>query len=561
MSDNDTKEATSPIKGVIGLLLLLANAYRHKTNSTVLLNGLHTYLPLAQEYFKTAKLRWPKPQVQALLNAIQRGKNRDPEFYYGLLRELYKANQVGPRLKRKVTADHTVDYKLAKLFQAAIALYSLKDPSNFEKTESRLLPLLAYFGSQTMRALWRRPIMPQTQVVSKLKTVVGKLTGTPDTHIPFHTAQELRDKKPEQYKLYLKLRQEANKQYQAGLRTLVHDSNKPTLPVPQARRDLEAAGITIHPLSPALDKLHIGEDNKLYTPVGKRLNAFPTPGSKIIYNQDYNPHRDDQWVLRYQIPGGKTEQWAYTEDYRKKAAQQKYAKVEGALDKLPTAKTEWRRELFSKNRDTRAFGAMMELLYIFAARVGAAGNEADGKPTYGLTTLQVRHIKFYKNGDVVISYPGKKGTAQKHVIHPGTDIPNQIIRVIKELIANKGNTDYVFTRADGSRITADDLNKHIKQLGLDVTGHKFRHMRSTLLFRKLDAEHPLPASADQRKAEDHFKELVQRIGAVLGHQTGNGKVPFTTALKAYLDPRLAVEWFTKHHKRVPAFVAVNGTSD
>src|SRR5690606_23141527 len=183
--------------------------------------------------------------------------------------------------------------------------------------------------------IWRKDI--ESQDTGELEYVVRKLTGKRGDFIPStEVTEEMR--KSQLYKKYLALRREAAALYKNAIRTIDQDSGKDSLHVAQVRAHLEREGIKIHPLDKKHDFLNIGENAKLYTRAGREIPAFPTPGSEIIIKPEYNPRTDDQWVFKFRIPNGKTFQWAYTENYIKNAAVQKFDLVKESINDISSAR-------------------------------------------------------------------------------------------------------------------------------------------------------------------------------------------------------------------------------
>lgn len=533
---------------VVGLFLTIAAANRRDVPAQTVLAAIKAYTPGAEEWFKQSRIRYPRAIIDKIIARIKTGKTRNPQ-YWALMKDLYK--EVGLRVKKKIANDPNVSASQTKLFNATAAMFAAREYTRLDVLDDKILPLLGSFKSNNMKAMWRKDI--ESQDTGELEYVVKKLTGKRGDFIPStEVTEEMR--KSQLYKKYLALRREAAALYKNAIRTIVQDSGKDSLPVAQVRAQLEREGIKIHPLDKKLDFLNIGENAKLYTRAGREIPAFPTPGSEIIINPEYNPRTDDQWVFKFRIPNGKTFQWAYTENYIKNAAVQKFDLVKESINDISSARKKWLADLtISKSQWNRALGAIVELLYSYAARIGGEGNMADGERTYGISTLLVKHVHFGKDG-VYISYKGKKGTPQKHVIKPTTEVNKALIKTIEMMVKGKKPSNRLFTDKDGTPVSSGDVNRYIRSLGLKITAHKFRHLKSSVLFEKYDKEKPLPKNVTQSKAEAHFKQLVTRIGEVLGHRTGSGKVPWTTAAKAYLDPSLARDWFRKNGLKVPLFV-------
>jgi DNA topoisomerase IB len=190
------------------------------------------------------------------------------------------------------------------------------------------------------------------------------------------------------------------------------------------------------------------------------------------------------------------------------------------------------------------------------ARIGGLNNEKDGKPTYGLSTLQVRHANVNK-GTLILSYDGKDGIHQRHVIKPDTDEKKRIIAIVERLMRGKGRSDPLWTDPNGKRIDAGRFNAYLKSLKIPITAHKFRHIRGTLLMSDLIAKARIAKDAPQNEVEAGVKKLATRVGELLGHKSGD-KVTPATAIKAYIVPSVIAAFFKSRGLRVPHWLPQGG---
>lgn len=210
---------------------------------------------------------------------------------------------------------------------------------------------------------------------------------------------------------------------------------------------------------------------------------------------------------------------------------------------------------------------MLYLQYNTAMRIGNTGNAtktADGQveTTFGLSTLQVQHVRLVSGG-LKIKFPGKKGVVASYTLTPADPLMKQVIANIKALLATEGEpkakADFVFEDSTG-RYNADRVNKYLKAIsGISkITNHKIRHLRGTTLAREVISE--APVKLDQKAAEAWFLKAMTKVGSLLNHVKGVGadqKVTPATAIKNYISPELMLDFFRSRSLRIPKFLSMH----
>lgn len=379
-------------------------------------------------------------------------------------------------------------------------------------------------------------------------------------------AKELKATHPLVYKEYLKLRASFNLVWKDELRALVNNSGKKAVSYQAARKQLSAAGIQ-NTLSDTFVGL-IDAAGGVYTTKGKRIPGLPGPGFTVRMNPDYNPVTDDVFVFTTVSPEGKTSQYVYTNDYRKKAVAEKFAKVDQLDQVIDDIRAKWfaavKRGKNPLDFKTQA-SVLLELLYQFSARIGSSGNRAGGKDTFGLSTILVRDVKI-TGTQMKISYLGKDAVRQIHVLDSATKEGKILFGLIKPLLEGKAKTERVWIYKNGEKMmpmTGNLVNKLFLSLGAPekTTVHKIRHVRGTRLFKEIM----------EREGEDYFagpqrtdaqalaliKELATQVGTLLGHVRGVGESDTPTgdtALANYIDPAMQARFFDKFKVRYPKYL-------
>jgi len=220
-----------------------------------------------------------------------------------------------------------------------------------------------------------------------------------------------------------------------------------------------------------------------FTDNGKRLDTRHgfRPGWKIEKNPDWDAKKDESYYAKEFNPKTGKAVHYYTEDYMRKHNKVKFANVKRFGELLPEIRKKYAAALTSENPRDRVYSTAIALVDQAAMRIGNKKSEEDD--VRGLHSLLTKHIKITKGDEgkstVLLTYTGKAKQAQKHEF----DVSPTIAKNLNELLQNKGPEDSIFTwEKDGKklRIAPRLVNKFLRrQLGSNVTVHKFRHHHAT----------------------------------------------------------------------------------
>ena len=208
--------------------------------------------------------------------------------------------------------------------------------------------------------------------------------------------------------------------------------------------------------------------------------------------------------------------------------------------------------------------AEVEIIFSFGAREGNPKNGTIDRetgeriPTYGITTLLVKHVIPHEGG-YRIMYDGKKLSPLDYVIKPNTSVNKKIIAVITKELQDKKPDDPLWTDEKGKVIPSQYVaQKYFKSLGAgSATLHKVRHLLGTDIAKKILAESPLKKGVSQSEAESWYKESLKKVGVALGHHSGNN-ITSSTAIKSYIDPNMQKKFFSDLGLKIPAWLQVKG---
>ena len=411
--------------------------------------------------------------------------------------------------------------------------------------------------NQLLNEWYSEPIDSQKDIVEELSFLVSKILGKKRPTMTIEEGNQARKEKPKRYKQYLALRRQASTLYKQALRSLVRSSNKRLIDAKKAKKDLENSGVTLHGIPKGFVGT-ISEDGKLHTSAGKELKQQPPQNATITMNSKYDPKADNGHYLKYTVPGtaGKI-QHAFTLDWDRRRTQQRDDRVFNMADTVNSARKKWLADLKGQDHDKMLLGLMVELLYTFQIRSGSSKNITAGKRTFGLTTLQGKHIQ-NKGKNLIIKYSGKSGVPQLHQIKPQSSINKLVIKQLLGLRSDK--EEYIFLLENGKRVGARTLNQYIKSKGLDVTAKDFRRLQGKVLMEEYFEKNPLPKDATQTQVNTYLKNGALEVGKALGHRrgvkTGGKEAEYTssTAINSYIPSVILKSLYEQRGLRVPKFL-------
>jgi hypothetical protein len=254
-----------------------------------------------------------------------------------------------------------------------------------------------------------------------------------------------------------------------------------------------------------------------------------------------------------------------------KLKDEKFGKVAALLPNIKEYVVKWRKDFMLNTGKAKMLGAMAELMFITAGRIGSYAKAESDLPVYGISVLKGKHLK-QQGSNLIIEYEGKgfhkaKGTNTKikHVLKPTNDVQKELITYLEDLKAKAGNNGYIF-QYDGKPIKETGLSAYLKSdVALPVSPHKFRHLRGSKMFTDFMALNPIKKNATLKEVTDTVKAILTEIGNKLGHlrtdKDGKTSATFATAAKSYVDPSLMRKVFVDRDLPVPSFVPTKTEED
>lgn len=400
-----------------------------------------------------------------------------------------------------------------------------------------------------LNRLFAKEVGSQKTVEKSLAKLIKSVTRRSALTFSDEEALALKAKSPVIYKEYLRLRREYNQVWKDALATFVRRSGKNLVPFTQAMRFLQKKGIE-HTLPEGFTGL-IDANGVWYTEDGKKINGIPSSRIFPRIRMNPDPEKDNYVFTAIREDGGR--QHFYTVEFRTGQSARKF-KIARTLGKnIDRIRKKWSPLIknFDESDPRCSASLIMEMLYVYSARIGGKGNKTDGKATYGISTLRVNQCRWLSDGGLKIKYPGKKGVMTEHVLRP-TTVPNKIrLKAFEFLLEDKARDDFVFTYRlkNGARkpVGGQFVNQLFKTFGAgEATLHKLRTLIATSMME--EALNELYAKKgsynDPKRFLADLQKIALKVGKTLNHMrtTKEGtEVTGATAIQSYIDPALIAE--------------------
>lgn len=240
-------------------------------------------------------------------------------------------------------------------------------------------------------------------------------------------------------------------------------------------------------------------------------------------------------------------QYLYSEKFRKRRERKKFKKIERFGEHLPNLRKSTNEHIklegFPREKVLAVMTRLVNSLYI---RMGSQ-KSVEKYRTYGITTLQNKHLEIKRNGKLIFDFVGKHKIKQRKVL-----VDKELAQIMKELKDLGGVRklfEYVDEEGKTRAIKANELNRYIKELTAPEFSVKdFRTWGGTLLAAIELAEIGIPDEENALK-----KNIIRAIENV-AEQLGNTP---NVCRKSYIHPAviknyengITLENFTPKNKR------------
>jgi len=224
--------------------------------------------------------------------------------------------------------------------------------------------------------------------------------------------------------------------------------------------------------------------------LGKEANIPEGEWGKIVHD------RNSMWIASWMdiLTQKRKYVWlADTAGIKQERDQAKYDKAIRLAKEIENIKAQIAKDMQSKEHKTKRIATACYLIYRTAMRVGDE-KDPDEADTVGATTLRKEHIKLTENS-IEFDFLGKDSVRWQETI-PAEGLDKQLHDNLKELIANKKNTQEIF-----HGITSRHVNAYYSTLVKGLTAKVFRTYLASSVVSKYLRNH------DNIKSESNMKKL------------------------------------------------------
>lgn len=216
------------------------------------------------------------------------------------------------------------------------------------------------------------------------------------------------------------------------------------------------------------------------------------------------------------------------------------------------------------NDEAKRLCALMTAITIETGlRPGKVGNEANikdpetgeeiGLETFGVTTMQPRHVKFIRNNFAELRFIGKKGTEQV------ANLSDQdILKALQDALQSTsitGDTDMLFVTKSGQHVGYPEMQQYVRDKWGEITPTDFRKLKATRTFYdKLKARaaelrselaKAVVAGKQMRRNQVVSKIMETLESAASDAQQALSHQDWKTTIQSYVDPRVIVNFLSQ----------------
>ncbi|CAN5306915.1 DNA topoisomerase IB [soil metagenome] len=242
-------------------------------------------------------------------------------------------------------------------------------------------------------------------------------------------------------------------------------------------------------------------------------------------------------------------QYIYHPKFAEKQQKKKFAKIEKFGEFLPNLRKVTNEHLALEGfpRD-KVLAVMMRLINSLYIRVGTEKSVKHYK-TYGITTLQNRHLEIGKNGKLVFSFVGKH-----HIKHRKVLVDKELAGVMRDL-KSLGSARKLFHYLDAENkphsIKPSDINNYLKTVtASEFSAKDFRTWGGTLMAAVELAE--IGTTDDEKNLKKNIIKAVKKVSEQLGNTPTVCRNSYIhpTVLKSYEKGRVLDEFIPKKRRRI-----------
>ena len=180
----------------------------------------------------------------------------------------------------------------------------------------------------------------------------------------------------------------------------------------------------------------------------------------------------------------------------------------------------------------KVLGIVASVLDATGARIGNV-EYARANATYGLTTLRSRHVRFVRNGRLLLRFRGKAGAEHALSI---TDV--RLARLVRRCHQLPGQHLFQYIDDAGAHhpVSSDHVNAYLKEtMGGDFTAKDFRSWVATVRAIRILRATPLPEPRSERALSSCIAMAVKQVAADLRNTPA-------VCRKSYINPGVFDAW-------------------
>ncbi len=249
-------------------------------------------------------------------------------------------------------------------------------------------------------------------------------------------------------------------------------------------------------------------------------------------------------------------QYLYHQKFREKQENKKFAKIEKFGEHLPKF-----REVTNKHLELEGFprekvlALMTRLINSLYIRVGSQKSVKQYK-TYGITTLQNRHLEIKSGGKLIFNFVGKHYIQQRKIL-----VDKEFAAIMQDLKSIGGSRklfNYLDENGKPKPIKAKDINKYLKAATApEFSAKDFRTWGATLLAALELAE--IGTAEDEKLLKKNIVKAVKKVAEQLGNTPSVCRSSYIhpIVIKSYEVGKTLVEFTEKKKRKVKHFKAEN----
>jgi len=297
--------------------------------------------------------------------------------------------------------------------------------------------------------------------------------------------------------------------------------------------------IYVSDVDPGIRRKRVGKGFVYLAASGKRI----TDAAELqrIRSLAVPPAYEEVWIC--QNPRGhiqatgrdarQRKQYRYHAMWREERDRNKFSQLLAFGERLPALRRRLARDLALPGLPReKVLAVVVSLLGQTMSRIGNV-EYARTNGSYGLTTLQDKHVAFFKDGRAMLKFRGKHGIQRELTVNDA-----RLARLLRNCRDVPGQHLFQYLDDSGKRqpIDSGQVNAYLHEaMGDAFTAKNFRTWGATLLALGSFSATTIPEKGGQRAHARVIKEVVTQVATSLGNTP-------TVCRKSYIHPAVIDAW-------------------